>query len=590
MVRSRMCMLGLIAAAAWPAGAALTTISVKPSDTTAGIDPAYDKPHYAMLDPALTPRGRLFVFLPGTDADPSIYREITETAAGAGLHAVGLMHVNPSSYFNLFTNNCDDCYVQAHVEIVTGADASPFVQCDRANSIEHRLVTLLQYLQVQQPAANWTQFLAGTNVLWNKVSLAGHSQGGTHAMFIASRQVVDRLLTFSSTDWYGPSNRPALWMLEPFATPSESMFGFAHTNDPLFLAERQLPTWVTLGLDEFAPATFVDAGNAGATPFGCAHMFRTAVQPRDNFDSLAYHGSVVQDRHVPRLADGVTPIWKPLWTFMLTGPKRCQEDFDGDGLHDLGVFHPPSGLWHLAQSVDGPAAIPFGYRGTVPFERDFDGDGELDLCVYDSGIARWYLLESVGGYRDLTWGSPGQAPAPGDFDGDGRDDLAVYAASNGMWRIQYAKGGSTNFFFGYAGTVPVEADYDGDGRCDAAVFEDRTGSWFIRYSRGGTTNLQFGYRGTIPMQGDFDGDGRADPAVFDPKTAQWFLLCGLAGFQTAQFGFSGVMPVNRDYDGDGKADLGVYHPPTGQWYLQQSHNGFRRVGFGYSGTIPLGRP
>jgi hypothetical protein len=586
----RLLLLAALVAGAWPAVAALTTYSSRPSETTAGIYPEYDQMQEAFVDPSIKPRDRLLVFLPGTGVDPSYYREICETAAGLGVHAVGLMYVNPYAFAALYTNDCDDCYAQARNEIVTGEDTSPDVECDRANSIRNRLLALLQYLDANHPADGWNRFFSGTNVVWRKLILAGHSQGAGHAAFIASRTLVSRLLMFDITDWYAPENRPATWMTQPFVTPPSAMFMFSHTNDPFFLAERQLPTWYAMGMGRIAPPFYLDEANALAVPYGCSHMFLTSVQPFNNDYGLGYHGCTVADNHVPRRADSLTPLWKPVWTFMLTGPMKCEQDFDGDGFQDVGLFHPPSGTWHISRSALGPESLLFGYRDTVPFERDFDGDGLLDLCVYDGVLARWYLLQSTEGYTNKTWGSPGHTAIPGDYDGDSRTDLATYGASNGLWQIQYSSGGADRFNFGYPGTVPVRGDYDGDGRCDPGVYDDRTGAWYVRLSGGGVTSFQFGYRGTVPVPGDYDGDGITDPAVYDLQTAQWYLDCSLAGFQTTQFGFSGVRRVNRDYDGDGKQDIGVYHPTTGDWYLLQSRAGFRQVSFGYSGTIPLGRP
>ena len=88
-----------------PTTVAPQTREIAPRDTDSGIDAAGLDVHYVALDPGVTQRGQLFVFLTGfgatgfggTDARPSSAystRLITQTAAAMGFHAINLSYPN----------------------------------------------------------------------------------------------------------------------------------------------------------------------------------------------------------------------------------------------------------------------------------------------------------------------------------------------------------------------------------------------------------------------------------------------------------------------------------------------------------------
>lgn len=559
-----------------------------PSATTAGIDPSYDRMHEAYLNPAKTPRNKLVLFLPGTGVAPNVYKLFPQTAADNGFHVLNLDYVNAFAFIGLSaSNNCDECYFETRMEIQTGQNLSTVETVDRNNSIEHRLINALRYLDTQAPAENWAQFLDGTNILWELIVTAGHSQGAGQAGFIAKQYAVDRAIMFDSGDWFDTENRAASWISAPGATPPIKFFGAAHTNDPLFPNPYQIPAWTAFGLTNFGPIIFAE--NVSDPQFLCSRMIRTAVEPRNNTGETAYHGAMVRDLHVPLDANNV-PIFRALWEYMLFGQLRCTATFDGDTVHDLGTFHPPTGSWKLQQSIDGYEDIVFGASGMVPVEADYNGDALLDLAVFEKSGGIWHMDLSGEGYRNTQFGTASMIPVPADYDGDGTDDLGVYDPATGTWYTFRSRDGFRADQFGTSTMRPCPADYDGDGKADLAVYDARNQAWYLFQSRAGFTTFTLGPRNGLPVPGDYDGDGKTDPGVFDPTTGNWHLKRSFEGNTVTQFGYGGTIPVNRDFDSDGRADLGIFDPVRMTWYLFQSRDGFKQTVFGQRYAIPLGTP
>ncbi len=80
-------------------------------------------------------------------------------------------------------------------------------------------------------------------------------------------------------------------------------------------------------------------------------------------------------------------------------------DFDGDGVDDIGVFRPSSGLW----AVRGMTRAYWGRSGDVPVPGDYSGDGRSDIACYRPSTSYWFI-------KDLTkvfWGKSGDTPLPG---------------------------------------------------------------------------------------------------------------------------------------------------------------------------------
>jgi uncharacterized delta-60 repeat protein len=260
--------------------------------------------------------------------------------------------------------------------------------------------------------------------------------------------------------------------------------------------------------------------------------------------------------------------------------RTINNDYDGDGLADVGVFRPSNSVWYLDRSTEGFFATQWGSSADKITPADFDGDGKTDIAVFRDGIwnLRTGLLATPG---PIHFGSPGDIPVPGDYsDGDGRAELAVYR--NGVWWSVNLRSHEVNVVqFGLPTDKPVPADYDGDGRVDQAVY--RNGEWHINRSSLGYTVVRFGIATDTPVAADYDGDGKADFAVYRDGT--WYLLQTSQGFSAFQWGLPSDVPAPADYDGDGKTDAAVFR--NGIWYINQTGSGISIRQFGLANDKPV---
>ncbi len=119
-----------------------------------------------------------------------------------------------------------DCYGKVRLEIIDGTDRTGLVGVNRANSVENRLIKLLQYMLRNYPNAGWEQFLeSGQSIKWSFIVTSGHSQGGGHAAILAKYHKIARVVMFAAMDYNGRVMKPANWIGANNATPAPAYYG-----------------------------------------------------------------------------------------------------------------------------------------------------------------------------------------------------------------------------------------------------------------------------------------------------------------------------------------------------------------------------
>ena len=310
-----------------PGSSSVTTDEIQPTATAGDLSGPYD-PDFAAVDQSVRSNGELFVFLPGTGGQPDCCKSLIETAAETGFLAVGLTYPNTEAVGKICLNDLS-CYTTVRQDDFDGSTPSSFADISRSNSIQSRLVDLLRYLAARHPQQGWGQFLSGGTPQWSRIVVAGHSQGGGDAAYIAKIRRVEGVVLLSSPVDSTATAPPAAatYLTTGHLTPLDRYVAFDHVDDPFH--DKIVADWTALGLQTLGPASSVD-GNS--PPFGTTHELLTSAQvPAGPAPALATHDSTAVDVQTPICTNG-TPAFVPVWRYMMQvagglpvtpGPRLC---------------------------------------------------------------------------------------------------------------------------------------------------------------------------------------------------------------------------------------------------------------------------
>lgn len=279
---------------------------VLPKETDPAIDDALS-PHIAGAPPCADPqRDFLVIFIPGTANPATQGRPLLDVATRNCMHGIGLSYPNKEAAFTDCTNDPDpDCFEQWRLQKLDGVQRSPHLSTTPPNSIENRLLKLLQYLTTTFPSEGWSRYLDAGAVRWQAVIASGQSQGGGEAALLGKIHPLARVVMLASiTDTIGGfSGSSPAWAGKPGVTPAERYFGFAHMKDQYWSGEQQ--NWAALNLPPFGPVVNTDSEQA---PYKGSHMLTTDV---------AYDTSVPNGAHPTTIAARNAEKFGPVWAYML---------------------------------------------------------------------------------------------------------------------------------------------------------------------------------------------------------------------------------------------------------------------------------
>jgi hypothetical protein len=256
----------------------------------------------------------------GKDAEtpPVVVKDFHEYIVKPQVTDVAIQAVDTTHFAYVDTTQvCKDqvdteCFTKFREEIVFGGDQSALVTVNTSNSIVNRSLKLLQYLHKNNPTDGWNQFYDNSGLLYAKLVVAGHSQGGGHAAYIASKFMVDRAIVFSSPNDYSDKySQPATWCKGTFATPVERFYGLMHKRDDIIEPFKQYAIWKDMKMLVAADTSSADKST-----------FKNFKALYTNFEanSLAgpfglYHNVPVIDAALPAGANG--DQLKLVWNYLL---------------------------------------------------------------------------------------------------------------------------------------------------------------------------------------------------------------------------------------------------------------------------------
>lgn len=328
----------------------------------------YKGPCYAHLEDGFK-RDELVLLLPGKGYQPTFYDQIMIQAGKLGYHSLALKYVDdaPLDIQASCGGNGSSCFVDAREEGITGNDVSPFVSIDRTNSIEHRLIEAVQYLNDVFPGNGWDKFWTGDSTIsWDKVRIIGHDEGAGYAAAIALRERLARVVLMGWADWDDNANTVPAWLSTPGVTDAANWYGFAHVQDEVAAFSRQEATWDSLGMKAFGAIADVDAQ---AFPFNNSHILSTDVMP--NLQNNAYNDAVIVSSFVPQ--NNGEPVFLEVWSYLIDGSTKVSID---DQVEELSVRIYPNPATSVLY-VEGN----FGLNTSVTLYNQLGQIAEADLTI-----------------------------------------------------------------------------------------------------------------------------------------------------------------------------------------------------------------
>lgn len=171
---------------------------------------------------------------------------------------------------------------------------------------------MIQFLDNQVPSENWSRFLIDLKTIdWSKISLAGHSQGSAHTMYISKRVSLFQASFYSGPNGFelNDGNFPN-WISQVGATDISKIYAFSNSNDNLYPWNYASDVWDEIGI--LGSKIDVDV----SSDFSGSNRFTTSVIPPDTNGSFSpTHGSTTVDIVTPIKSDG-RPLFENVWKIM----------------------------------------------------------------------------------------------------------------------------------------------------------------------------------------------------------------------------------------------------------------------------------
>jgi pimeloyl-ACP methyl ester carboxylesterase len=277
---------------------------IPPAATGAGIVEIHG-PHIALHDPGVKPREELVLMIEGTGAKALGCRTFDSCFARMGYHVISIDYPN-----TIITTVCSDspdstCFDGFREEILFGRPVSEKVQVDSVNCIVNRFTRLLLWLAMHDRRGGWKTFLKDGQPRWDRVVVAGHSQGAGHAAYLGKRFPLAGVIMLSGPqDYLKVLQRPAPWQIQEGQTPAERHFAFLNLQDPFKYPFQVADVSAVTGFS-MADTTMVHAGVPVASR---RHIFVNDLETED------HHGSTMNTVFLP--------VWQHIMDRISAGARR----------------------------------------------------------------------------------------------------------------------------------------------------------------------------------------------------------------------------------------------------------------------------
>jgi hypothetical protein len=234
-----------------------------------------------------------------------------QTAAALGYHVININYPNAVSVRVCSSKEDFSCFEKFREEILFGINASNYVQVDPDNCIQNRILKLVRYLHQQHPDQHWDQYY-DESLRYERFVIAGHSQGGGHAAYLASKFELHRLIVLSSPNDYSEVyGQSAGWCRAEFKTPASRLYGLNHKRDEIVSPTQQYTIWSDINMLSIA-----DTCSADSDKFKTSRALITNFDPNVNasFGRLK-HNVPAMDVTFPEGSKGEQ--LKKVWQYLL---------------------------------------------------------------------------------------------------------------------------------------------------------------------------------------------------------------------------------------------------------------------------------
>lgn len=285
------------------------TYFIAPSATDPAIT-TFNSNHFASVQEGGVLKNTLFVFLPGTNRNPTVSKAITTKAAALGYHSIGLMYANQTAGNPICSPTGDTtCHRRLRLEVIDGIDRHPSASVNPTNSIINRLYKLLVYLNKTYPTQGWGQYILNGKPNWSKIIVSGHSQGGALAGVIGKFYPIKKVIMFAMVDFLNNGKIPD-W--EKLPANKEKYFAIINMNDELVPWNKVKAVWSASGLLAYGAYVNVDYT---LPPYNNTHALMSNFNPPSTLIDK-YHNAMGVDVYIPKYANGKY-IYEKAWEYLL---------------------------------------------------------------------------------------------------------------------------------------------------------------------------------------------------------------------------------------------------------------------------------
>jgi hypothetical protein len=225
---------GLLLALSAAAQAAETRLLIAPHATDERLSGA-DAAHLVVYEAGST-GAPLLVWLAGTGGKPDNGPELFYQAAlQQGYRLLALSYLNTPAVSQVCVGATlraqPNCAERLRQHRAWGEPQTSLAADRPEDAIVPRLTRLMQHLARSDAAGHWEQYLDGDAPRWERLVLAGQSQGGGMAAFIAQTRRVAGVIMFSGGWDHQAGGDIALWYARPSATPPGRWHGTFHVQE-----------------------------------------------------------------------------------------------------------------------------------------------------------------------------------------------------------------------------------------------------------------------------------------------------------------------------------------------------------------------